>query len=104
MMSLVHALLLMQQVASTAYTGNTSPPGGDTTGYWQQRVTYTIVAHLDEGLRGITATGSLRYVNNSPDTLREMYFHQYLNAFRPGSKWSASDERENRLRFQDLRE
>jgi len=101
MISLVRALLLLQQ---TAYTGNTSPPSGDTTGYWQQRVTYTIVAHLDEGLRGITATGQLRYVNNSPDTLREMYFHQYLNAFRPGSKWSASDERENRNRFQDLSE
>jgi hypothetical protein len=101
MTSLVHALLLLQQAV---YTGNTSPPNGDTTGYWQQRVTYTIVAHLDEGLRGVTATGTLRYVNNSPDTLREMFFHQYLNAFRPGSKWSAADERENRVRFQDLRE
>jgi len=60
---------------------------GDTTGYWQQRVSYSIVVHLDEGLRGVTAQGRLHYVNNSPDTLREMFFHQYLNAFKPDSKW-----------------
>jgi hypothetical protein len=95
------ALMLFQQ---GAFTGATSPSHGDTTGYWQQRVSYTMLAHLEEGLLGISARGQMRYVNNSPDTLREMYFHQYLNAFRPGSKWSASDERENRLRFQDLRE
>src|SRR3954464_13553956 len=99
MISLVRALLLFQQVA---YTGATSPPSGDTTGYWQQRVAYTMVAHLDEGLFGIKAQGKLKYVNNSPDTLREMYFHQYLNAFRPGSRWSASDDREYRVRFQNL--
>src|SRR5687768_13454853 len=81
-----------------------SPPTGDTTGYWQQRVEYSIVAHLDEGLGGVTAQGRLKYVNNSPDTLREMYFHQYLNAFKAGSMWSASDSRENRERFQNLSE
>src|SRR4051812_1695624 len=101
MISLFNGLLLLQQAA---YTGNTSPPSGDTSGYWQQRVTYTMVAQLDEGLLGIKAQGRLTYVNNSPDTLRDMYFHQYLNAFRPGSKWSAADARENRVRFQDLRE
>src|SRR3954464_739339 len=80
----------------------TTPPSGDTAGYWQQRVAYQIIAHLDEGLQGVTAQGQLKYVNNSPDTLREMYFHQYLNAFRPNSKWSAADEREGRVRFQNL--
>ena len=92
--------LALQVAAATG----TTPPSGDTTGYWQQRVHYSIVAHLDEGLQAVVAQGRLRYVNNSPDTLREMFFHQYLNAFKPGSKWSASDERENRVRFQNLRE
>jgi hypothetical protein len=92
---------LMFQLAAP---GGTTPPSGDTTGYWQQRVAYSIIVHLDEGLQGVTGQGQLRYVNNSPDTLREMYVHQYLNAFKPGSKWSASDERESRQRFQHLRE
>jgi hypothetical protein len=96
------ALPLLQQPG--AFLGATSPPSGDTVGYWQQRIGYTIVATLDETQNKLRSRGTLIYVNNSPDTLREMYFHQYLNAFRPGSKWSESDERENRVRFQNLAE
>lgn len=84
------------------FQGATSPASGDTTGYWQQRVRYTITATLDESADKLQARGTLVYKNNSPDTLREMFFHQYLNAFRPGSKWSAADIRENRVRFQNL--
>lgn len=80
----------------------TTPPSRDTTGYWQQRADYTVVATLDEARQVLRARGTLRYVNRSPDTLRELYVHQYLNAFRPGSKWSALDEREGRTRFQRL--
>ena len=87
-----------------AQGGMTTPPGGDTVGYWQQRVHYQITATLDEQDQRVRARGSLWYVNNSPDTLRALFFHQYLNAFRPGSKWSRVDEREGRKRFQRLRE
>ena len=83
---------------------HTSPPAGDTVGYWQQRVHYYIAASLDEGSGVLHATGTLAYVNISPDTLREFYVHQYLNAFRPGSRWSATDAREGRVRFQHLRD
>ena len=83
-------------------TGLTSPPSGDTVGYWQQRVHYRITARLLERERRIRASGTLVYVNNSPDTLREMYFHQHLNAFRPRSTWSKVDDREGRVRFQHL--
>jgi hypothetical protein len=92
---------LLQQAT---YQGASTPPSGDTVGYWQQSVHYRIVATLDEEQSKLRAEGALTYVNHSPDTLREMYFHQYLNAFRPGSKWSARDEKENRVRFQDLAE
>jgi hypothetical protein len=95
-------LALQQGVQITP--GNTSPPSGDTVGYWQQRVAYTITATLDEPAQRVRALGTLLYVNNSPETLREMYVHQYLNAFRPGSKWSEVDEREGRVRFQYLPE
>ena len=95
--------LLAFQIA-TAQAGMTTPPGGDTVGYWQQRVNYRITATLDERSQRVRAHGTLWYVNNSPDTLRELYFHQYLNAFRPGSKWSAVDEREGRQRFQNLKD
>src|SRR5215831_14728220 len=101
MIPLLIVALLQQQ---PRFQGFTSPADGDTVGYWQQHVHYTIVATLDEAQTRLHARGTLVYVNNSPDTLREMFVHQYLNAFRPGSKWSASDEHENRVRFQDLTE
>ncbi len=82
----------------------TSPAGGDTAGYWQQRASYRIIASLDERREVLTATGRLTYVNRSPDTLRELFVHQHLNAFRPGSRWAATDAREGRVRFQQLAE
>jgi hypothetical protein len=97
MQSILPLLFVLQQAAVPAPT---TPPSGDTTGYWQQRVEYRITAQLDEKLQNVHATGELLYVNQSPDTLREMFFHQYLNAFRPGSKWSAVDQREGRGRVQ----
>ena len=101
------ALLLQtayQQPGAVKNPAESSPATGDTVGYWQQHVRYRIVARLDEPAMRLRSRGELVYVNNSPDTLREMYFHQYLNAFRPGSKWSAVDERERRVRFQNLAE
>jgi len=95
---------LLAQLQQGAFLGATTPPSGDTLGYWQQRVHYTIVATLDEPQTRLRSHATLVYVNNSPDTLREMFFHQYLNAFRQGSRWSASDEHENRERFQNLQE
>src|SRR2546423_15724116 len=91
---------LHQGLAATP--GTSTPPSGDTAGYWQQRISYTITATLDERAQKVRAQATLLYVNNSPDTLREMYVHQYLNAFRPGSKWSEDDEREGRELFQHL--
>ncbi len=83
-------------------TAASTPAGNDTTGYWQQRADYRIVATLDESKGVVRATGILHYTNNSPDTLRELWLHQHLNAFRPGSRWSATDEKEGRTRFQSL--
>src|ERR1051325_7207892 len=99
------ALLLQtpyQQPGAIKPRDESTPPSGDTVGYWQQHVHYRIVARLDEAATRLHSRGELVYVNNSPDTLHEMYFHQYLNAFRPASKWSAVDEREGRVRFQNL--
>ncbi|MBX6332742.1 MAG: hypothetical protein IRY91_12920, partial [Gemmatimonadaceae bacterium] len=100
MLPILSFVLALQQ----ASVAPTTPPSGDTVGYWQQRISYRIVATLDERAQAVHATGELLYVNQSPDTLHEMYVHQYLNAFRPGSRWSAVDTREGRERFQHLRE
>ena len=73
-------------------------------GYWQQRAAYHITAALDEPAGVLTGHARITYVNRSPDTLHDFYVHQYLNAFRPGSRWSAADAAEGRVRFQRLRD
>src|SRR3989442_8169010 len=72
--------------------------------YWQQQVAYRINASLDEPTGVLTGHVRISYVNRSPDTLRDFYVHQYLNAFRPGSRWSAVDAAEGRERFQHLKD
>ncbi len=53
--------------------------------YWQQDVHYQINAVIDDKVESITAKQRLSYINNSPDTLYEVYFHLYQNAFTPNS-------------------
>src|SRR6266571_3789399 len=76
----------------------------DTVGYWQQQVAYRIIASLDEPSGVLTGWERITYVNRSPATLRDFYVHQYLNAFRPGSRWAAAHSAEQRDRFQHFRD
>ena len=56
-----------------------------TEGYWQQEVAYTIDAVIDDKENTISGQQQLVYTNHSPDTLHELYFHLYQNAFQPNS-------------------
>lgn len=53
--------------------------------YWQQRVEYKM--HIDFDVKSHQYSGSqiLKYYNYSPDTLYNIYYHLYLNAFQPNS-------------------
>ncbi len=53
--------------------------------YWQQHVSYDIHATLIDSIHTLDGSLSVVYTNNSPDTLREVFFHLYANAFQPGS-------------------
>jgi hypothetical protein len=52
---------------------------------WQQRVEYAIDVRLDVSTHKVAGTQKLTYFNNSPDTLRKVYYHLFFNAFQPGS-------------------
>lgn len=56
-----------------------------TENYWQQEVDYTINVDMDVKSHRFTGDQQLIYTNNSPDTLREVFYHLYFNAFQPGS-------------------
>lgn len=53
--------------------------------YWQQRADYKIEVELDETLRRITASETITYTNQSPDTLRYIWLQLDQNRFREDS-------------------
>lgn len=53
--------------------------------YWQQRAEYTMEVDMNVDTDQYTGNQTLVYYNNSPDTLTEVFYHLYLNAFQPGS-------------------
>ncbi|MEM6362668.1 MAG: M1 family metallopeptidase [Bacteroidota bacterium] len=53
--------------------------------YWQQHVDYTMDLKMDIKTHQLTGDQKLIYTNNSPDTLKKVYYHLYFNAFQPGS-------------------
>ena len=53
--------------------------------YWQQRADYDLHATLDTTGKSLSASMTLRYTNNSPDTLTFIWMQTEQNAFRPNS-------------------
>jgi len=53
--------------------------------YWQQRADYDLHGTLDTAKKSLAGEMTLRYTNNSPDTLRFVWFQVEQNAFKTGS-------------------
>lgn len=58
-------------------------------GYWQQHVDYKMDVKMDVKKYQYKGTQELIYTNNSPDTLKRVFYHLYPNAFQPGSEMDA---------------
>ena len=54
-------------------------------GYWQQDIYYKIQAAFNDKSGVISGSEELTYLNNSPDTLKVVYFHMYANSQVKGS-------------------
>ena len=53
--------------------------------YWQNRADYDLKATLDTASKSVIGDMTLRYTNNSPDTLTFLWLQTEQNAFRPNS-------------------
>jgi hypothetical protein len=53
--------------------------------YWQQRADYVLRGTLDTAAKSLKGEETIRYVNNSPDTLHFIWLQVEQNAFRQGS-------------------
>ena len=58
----------------------TGQPGAK---YWQQWAEYRLLADLDPATRRLTGSGTVKYTNRSPDTLRVITFQLNANLFAP---------------------
>ena len=54
-------------------------------GYWQQRIQYNMDIVVDHKQHQFSGKQMIRYTNNSPDELHQVFFHLYYNAFQPNS-------------------
>ncbi|MCS3656949.1 M1 family metallopeptidase [Salinibacter ruber] len=73
------SLLLLLLLCSPALAAAQSP------GQWQQHVDYEMDIRLNPETHQVDGHQRLTYTNNSPDTLRTVYYHLYFNAFQPQS-------------------
>ncbi|HEY7237243.1 MAG TPA: M1 family metallopeptidase [Gemmatimonadaceae bacterium] len=53
--------------------------------YWQQRADYDLKAMLDTAAKAVKGELTIRYTNNSPDTLHFLWFQVEQNAFKANS-------------------
>lgn len=54
--------------------------------YWQQQVDYKMNIDMDVNNFQYVGKQELVYTNNSPDTLDQVFYHLYFNAFQPNSE------------------
>ena len=74
MKSLVIAICLLSGLVVTAQDKR-----------WQQRANYSMDINMDVESNRFSGKQKLTYTNNSPDTLKRIFYHLYFNAFQPNS-------------------
>ena len=71
-------LFILLSLSLSAYSQN----------YWQQAVDYKMLVDIDVKTFKYSGKQELLYTNNSPDSLKKVFYHLYFNAFQPGSEMS----------------
>ncbi|OYX66915.1 MAG: aminopeptidase [Sphingomonadales bacterium 32-64-17] len=81
----------LDEVLPTAntYRNASGAPGHE---YWQQQADYRIDARLDEAKRRLTGSETIRYTNNSPDSLPWLWLQLDQNIFRRDSIAELTDD------------
>ena len=78
------AVILTVSAVSTQAQSNST--------YWQQHVDYTMDIDMDVDTYQYEGKQKLRYTNNSPDVLDQVFYHLYFNAFQPNSEMYAHSQ------------
>ena len=84
--------------AVNRYRSGNGAPGPD---YWQNRADYNIQARLDPATKVLTATETVTYTNNSPDTLTSLWVQLDENLYRRDARGAVSSDHRKRDEFTD---
>lgn len=83
--------LYMPSNISKAYSkGTRSSDGKPGQKYWQNTADYSIKVKFDPATRKISGKVKIKYVNNSPDTLNQIWFKLYPNIYQKGAPRASS--------------
>src|SRR5215831_16600816 len=66
---------------------------------WQQRVKYTMDVKMNVKTNQYKGIQKLEYWNNSPDTLKRVFYHLYWNAFQPNSMMDVRSQELGKIRI-----
>jgi peptidase M1-like protein len=72
-------------IANAYRNGTRSPDGRPGPRYWQNRARYSITVSASPPNPAISGSEQITYLNNSPDTLRQLGMKLFMNIHRPGA-------------------
>jgi len=70
---------------ATYTKGTRTTTGAPGKNYWQNSADYTLRINFNPKTRELNGVADIDYINNSPDTLKEVWFKLYPNIFKKGS-------------------
>jgi len=78
-------LLVPRNLEATYDKETRSKDGRPGKNYWQNKADYILNVNFDPVTRQLTGTEIIRYSNNSPDTLSQVWFKLYPNLYKKGA-------------------
>ncbi len=74
-----------RNIQATYTKGTRSETGRPGNNYWQNKADYNLDIHFDPASRKLNGVVDIAYYNNSPDTLKQIWFKLYPNVYKKGS-------------------
>jgi hypothetical protein len=74
-----------RNIQATYNKGTRSITGMPGKNYWQNTANYDLAINFDPMTRLLKGVAAISYINNSPDTLRQIWFKLYTNYYQKGA-------------------
>lgn len=78
-------LFIPKNIQQTYQKGTRSTDGKPGKNYWQNTASYKLNVNFAPATRLVSGTVEINYTNNSPDTLKQIWFKLYPNLYKKGT-------------------